>query len=56
MRFLNVLRQFGRDRSGANATEYALLIGLVAFISVTAWDGIGVSLRRIFEYINTYLI
>jgi Flp pilus assembly pilin Flp len=56
MRLINAFRRLGRDRGGASTVEYALLIGLVAFISVTAWDGIGVSLRRIFEYINTYLI
>ena len=49
------IRRLRHDQSGATATEYALLIGLIAFISVTAWDGIGRSLRRIFETITAAL-
>jgi Flp pilus assembly pilin Flp len=56
MRLLPSLRKLRHDEGGATATEYALLIGCVAFICLFAWDGIGASLRRIFEYINTYLV
>jgi len=55
MAFRDLFRRFRRDQSGATAVEYALLIGLVAFLSVTAWDGIGVSLRRVFETITAAL-
>lgn len=52
MAFRKLLQRFERDEAGATAVEYALLIGLVAFLSVTAWDGIGTSLRRIFEMVT----
>jgi len=55
MRFFAVLSKLRRERAGATATEYALLIGLVAFLSVTAWEGIGASLKKIFEHITTFL-
>ena len=55
MAIRDIIRAFRRDESGANATEYALLIALVAFLSVAAWDGIGSSLKRIFETITAVL-
>lgn len=47
---------FWRDEAGATATEYALLIGLVAFLSITAWDGIGASVRKVFEAVTAALV
>ena len=55
MRLIALLTKFRREKAGAAATEYALLIALVAFLSVTAWDGIGGSLKKIFEHITGYL-
>jgi len=55
MRLQTSLRNFARDRRGATAVEYALLIALIAFLSVAAWAGIGDSLKSIFEYITTFL-
>ncbi len=52
MELRTLLKRFRGDEAGATAVEYALLIGLVAFLSVTAWDGIGTSLRRIFEMVT----
>ena len=34
---------------GATATEYALLIALVAGLSIAVWTGIGDSLAKIFQ-------
>lgn len=55
MRFSDILNKLCRERSGATSTEYALLIALIAFLSVAAWMGIGDSLKKIFEHIITYL-
>ncbi|HEY7609260.1 MAG TPA: Flp family type IVb pilin [Alphaproteobacteria bacterium] len=51
-----MLRKFAEDRSGATAIEYALLIGLVALASVTAWSGIGEALSNIFQQITSHLV
>ena len=56
MSFRNQFRRLCHDESGATATEYALLIGLVAFLSVTAWDGIGVTVRKVFEAVTAALV
>ena len=55
MRFQAILRKFARDRGGATATEYALIIALIAFLSVAALGGIGDALKSIFQYINGFL-
>lgn len=46
-----LLKRFLRDLRGTTAVEYALLIGLIALVSVAAWIGIGDALKRIFEQI-----
>jgi Flp pilus assembly pilin Flp len=56
MRFLAVLHRFARAQCGATATEYALLIALISFLSVAAWMGIGDGLKNIFEYITAVLV
>ena len=48
--------RFRRDEAGATATEYALLIGLVAFLSITAWDGIGANVRKVFQAITAAIV
>lgn len=52
----SLFHRFRRDQSGATATEYALLIALVAFLSVTAWDGIGSTVRKVFEAVTAALV
>jgi Flp pilus assembly pilin Flp len=56
MRFYAILTKFARDRGGATATEYALLIALVAGLSIAVWTGIGDSLSKIFQYITNALV
>jgi len=56
MSLRNLLQRFNRDESGATAVEYALLIALVAFVSVTAWDGIGSTVRKVFEAVTAALV
>ena len=56
MRFYAILTEFARDRGGATATEYALLIALVAGLSIAVWTGIGDSLAKIFQYITNALV
>lgn len=43
-----VLRPFGRDESGQDLIEYALLIGLVALVAVTAVSEIGTTILNVF--------
>ena len=47
--FYAILTEFARDRGGATATEYALLIALVAGLSIAVWTGIGDSLAKILQ-------
>lgn len=56
MSLRNLFHRFRHDQLGATATEYALLIALVAFLSVTAWDGIGSSVRKVFEAVTAALV
>ncbi|MCW5771880.1 MAG: Flp family type IVb pilin [Rhodospirillaceae bacterium] len=37
------------DERGTTAVEYALLIGLIALVSVTAWTAIGDALKAVFQ-------
>ena len=52
MSLRRLFNRFRRDESGATATEYALLIALIAFLSITAWDGIGSTVRKVFEAVT----
>ena len=56
MSLRHFLNQFRRDVSGATTTEYAFLIGLVSFLCVTAWDGIGATVRKVFEAVTAALV
>ena len=56
MHRLNFLTAFARQRSGATSVEYALLIALVAALSIAAWMGIGDGLKAIFEHITAVLV
>ena len=46
MTFINRL---GRDRTGATAIEYAILVGLIAIAAVAAMQGIGDQLGTTFN-------
>lgn len=56
MRLLAHLAAFARQRRGATAVEYALLIALIGALSIAAWMGIGDGLKNIFEYITSVLV
>jgi Flp pilus assembly pilin Flp len=43
-----VLRRFRRDDSGQDLIEYALLIGLVALVAVSAVSQIGTTILNVF--------
>jgi Flp pilus assembly pilin Flp len=46
---------FWRDRCGAVAVQYALLMVLIAVVCIGAWNGIATSLSAIFSYIVLFL-
>jgi len=43
-----VLRRLGRDESGQDLIEYALLVGLVALVAVAAVTQVGETIRDVF--------
>ena len=43
-----VLRRFRRDDSGQDLIEYALLVGLVALVAVSAVTQVGTTIRDVF--------
>lgn len=43
-----VLRRFGRRESGQDLIEYALLVGLVALVAVSAVTEIGKTIKDVF--------
>jgi pilus assembly protein Flp/PilA len=49
------MRAFGRDDSGQDLLEYALLIGLIALVTVLAVTNAGSEVNRIFGAIVTSL-
>jgi Flp pilus assembly pilin Flp len=44
----DVLRRFCRDESGQDLIEYALLIGLVALVAVSAVSQVGTTILNVF--------
>ena len=44
----HVLRRFRRDDSGQDLIEYALLIGLVALVAVSAVSQVGTTILNVF--------
>jgi len=52
---LKHLKMFMNDQDGATATEYALLIGLIAAAIVLTVQGIGVTLDGVFENFDNQL-
>ena len=55
MELVNRLRAFVRDDSGQDLLEYALLIGLIALVTVVAVTSAGTQVNRIFGAIVTSL-
>ena len=43
-----VLRRFRRDENGQDLIEYALLIGLVALVAVSAVSQVGTTILNVF--------
>ena len=43
-----VLRRFRRDDRGQDLIEYALLVGLVALVAVSAVTQVGVTIKDVF--------
>jgi len=55
MEFANRVHAFVRDDSGQDLLEYALLIGLIALVTVLAVTNAGSQVNRIFTAIATSL-
>jgi pilus assembly protein Flp/PilA len=55
MELINRLRAFVRDDSGQDLLEYALLVGLIALVTVLAVTNAGTEVNRIFTSIATSL-
>ena len=55
MDFVNRLRAFVRDDSGQDLLEYALLVGLIALVTVLAVTNAGSQVNRIFTSIAASL-
>ncbi len=52
MNVINKLRALGRDDSGQDLLEYALLVGLIALIAYGAVQATGTSVSAIFTNIS----
>lgn len=50
---MNIIRRFVREEQGADATEYALMMGLVALAIIGAVVGLGNNLKSAFNNIAT---
>jgi len=55
MEFVNRLRSFVGDDSGQDLLEYALLVGLIALVTVLAVTNAGTAINGIFTAIATTL-
>jgi len=55
MELVNRMRSFVRDDSGQDLLEYALLVGLIALVTVLAVTNAGSQVNRIFTAIATSL-
>ena len=47
----NVIRRFNRDRSGATAVEYSLVVAIVAVSAIAGMDAFGASLIDMLDHI-----
>jgi pilus assembly protein Flp/PilA len=52
---LEFAKRFWRDRSGATAIEYGLLVALISIVIITAVSTLGKHLNNAFTKINTGL-
>ena len=55
MNVVNKLRALGRDDSGQDLLEYALLVGLIALVAYLAVSATGTAVSEIFNKIATDL-
>ena len=55
MAFFSRMRAFVRDESGQDLLEYALLVGLIALVTVLAVTNAGTEVNRIFTSIAASL-
>ena len=55
MNVVDKLRALGRDDSGQDLLEYALLVGLIALVAYVAVQATGSSVRDIFTNISAKL-
>jgi pilus assembly protein Flp/PilA len=50
---MSLIRRFIREEQGADATEYALMMGLVALAIIGAVVGLGSNLKNAFNNISS---
>ena len=55
MTLINHIRRFVREESGQDLLEYALLVGLIALVTVLAVTNAGTEVNRIFTSIAASL-
>ena len=48
----NVIRRFRRDKSGATAVEYSLVVAIVAVSAIVGMDAFGSSLVDMLDHIS----
>ena len=48
----NVIRRFRRDKSGATAVEYSLVVAIVAVSAIAGMDAFGGSLVDMLDHIS----
>jgi Flp pilus assembly pilin Flp len=54
-RMLNIARALLRDESGQGLTEYAIIVGTIAFAAIVAFIALGGRLQGIFSSVQTQL-
>lgn len=50
---LNLVRTLARDEDGAAMVEYAILLGLIAIVSIGIITTLGQSVSKVFNTVNT---
>ena len=54
-KFLNTMKQFGKNEDGAALVEYAVLLGIILAVGVTLFGAIGTSTSSVFSNLNTMM-
>jgi len=55
MTFINKLKSFAMEESGATAIEYGLIAGLVSVAAIGAFTAMGTSLDGLFTFVSQEL-